>query len=85
MNRVKSVLNAGFLQFSFHEKIDLLFWPMENCERTLKDLRYTIPYRQIIVDIETEGIADFLKAAESMGMLTAYHHYMFTSLVHMLV
>ena len=78
---MKSVLNAGFLQFSFHEKIDLIFWPMDNTEKTLKDLRYSIPYRQIIVDIETEEIVDFLKSAYDMHMLTSYHHYMFTSLV----
>ena len=43
--------------------------------------RYNIPYKHIIVDIETEQITHFLDVASRMGILTSYHHYMFTSLV----
>ncbi|XP_067947116.1 glutamate receptor ionotropic, kainate 2-like [Watersipora subatra] len=80
LDRIKSVLNAGFLQFGLHEKIEIIFWPMADMQRALKDLRYGHSYQHILVDIKTEDIADFLKAAHKIGMLTSYQHYMFTSL-----
>lgn len=82
MIRVKSVLNAGFDQMRKSKtKLDVIFWEMTDIEKTLKELRYNIPYKHVIVDIETEKITHFLDVASRMGILTSYHHYMFTSLV----
>lgn len=76
------MLNSGFTQVgSRQQKLDVLLWEMVDIERTLKELRYNVPYRHIIVDIETEQIPHFLDIALRMGILTSYHHYMFTSLV----
>jgi len=54
---------------------------MESIEKTLKDLRHSVIYKHIIVDIETELIEKFLRIAFEMKMMSSYHHYMFTSLV----
>lgn len=54
---------------------------MSDIEKTLKELRYNIPYRHILVDMETAQIPTFLDIACRMNILTSYHHYMFTSLV----
>lgn len=79
---MKSVLNSGFTQLnSDTDKLEVILWEMTDIEATLKELRFNIPYRQIIVDIETDQIPRFLDVASRMGILTSYHHYMFTSLV----
>ena len=82
LSRLKSVLNADFLQHRNREdKIDIIFWELRDIEQTLKELRYNQPYKHVIVDIHTHKIKEFLQAAAAMGLLTTYHHYMFTSLV----
>lgn len=80
--RIKSVLNADFLQHRTREdKIDIIFWELRDIEQTLKELRYNQPYKHVIVDIHSHEIRSFLQSATAMGLLTTYHHYMFTSLV----
>lgn len=79
---IKSVLNADFLQHrSSEDRIDTVFWEMKDINQTLKELRYNQPYKHIIVELRTHEIRAFLGAARGMGLLTSYHHYMFTSLV----
>lgn len=56
----------------------------KDIEKTLKELRYNVPYKNVIVDIPTEDIPHFLEVALHMSILTSYHHYMFTSLVSLL-
>ena len=76
------MLNAGFYQLKREkEKLDIIFWEMTSVEKTLKELRYNVQYKHVIVDVETHEVAYFLDVAARMGILTPYHHYMFTSLV----
>jgi len=80
-----AVLNSGYHQLTTGEKkIDAVFWEINGIEKTLKELRYNVQYKRIIVDIQTDQITYFLDVAARMGILTSYHHYMFTSLVHRL-
>lgn len=79
---MKSVLNSAFYRLKTEkEKLDIVYWEITDLERTLKDLRYNVQYKHIIVDIQTDQIAHFLDVAARMAILTSYHHYMFTSLV----
>ncbi|XP_067946370.1 glutamate receptor ionotropic, kainate 2-like [Watersipora subatra] len=79
--RIKAVINSGFYELQRkREKIDVLYWEINDIEKTLKELRTNVNYKHIIVDIQTDQIAYFLDVAARMGILTSYHHYMFTSL-----
>lgn len=76
------MLNAGFQQLKADkEKADIIFWEINDIAKTLKELRYNVQYKHIIVDIQTDQISHFLDVAARMSILSSYHHYMFTSLV----
>lgn len=50
------------------------------CRKLLKEVKKTGEVH-IVLDCATEKIQEVLKQAQQIGMMTAYHNYLITSLV----